>query len=153
MNNWVGRPINLFRSKNNIPHVKRGRISSCIKHLQVWTGLDHVDSVIFDQVHIHCLDTLYPHDGLRNLNGGQLAWARWHIWMGPIVEKSTCYIWRGGKPLYSCLDYYLLWYVETFLPLSVKQGCSVVEHKGVPSRESLPHPQGRRNYWATFPHY
>ena len=76
--------------------MKRGIISSWIEHLQVWTGLDHVDSVIFDQVHIHRLDTLYLHDGLCSLNGGQLAWARWHIWMGPIVERSTFYLWRGS---------------------------------------------------------
>ena len=44
------------------------------------------------------------------------------------------------------LDYYLLWSVQTLLPLVVQQGSSAVYHKGVPGQESLPHPQGRRGY-------
>ena len=39
-----------------------------------------------------CLDTLHLQAGQRSFNGGQLASARWHIWMGPL--------WRGELAIY-----------------------------------------------------
>ena len=83
----------------------------------VWIGLDHVWSSHFDQVHMHCLDTMYLLNGLRSFRGGSLAWVGRHMWMGPMVERITCYIWRGGEPFLFRLDYYLLGFVEIILLL------------------------------------
>ena len=78
--------------------------------------------------------------------GGTYGWDP--LWRGALVIYG-----EEGNHCYSCLNYCLLWSVETFLPLAIQQGCSATQHKGVPGQESLPHPQGRRGSRAIFPHF
>ena len=42
--------------------------------------------------------------------------------VGPMVERSTCYIWTGGEPLLFMLYYYFLWSGETTLLLLFSKG-------------------------------
>ena len=71
--------------------------------------------------------------------------------MGPMVRRGHFLCKEEMATHFNyALAYHFHRVCKDLHPRAVQQGCSVLEPKGVLSRESLPHPQGRRGFELHF---